>query len=77
MNSFLKGMDKLPRILKLILCLPVLNILWTVWRILKAVKHNNILELILAILWIIAGSTVLWILDIVWIILYNYPFWFK
>ncbi len=75
--QFTKAIDNLPRIWKLVLCIPVLNIVWAIWRILKSVEHGNILELILAILWIIAGCTILWILDIVWIILYNYPFWFK
>lgn len=70
-------MDNLPRIWKIVLCLPVLDIIWAIWRICKSVERGNILELVLAILWIFAGSTVLWILDIVFIILYNYPFWFK
>ncbi len=77
MSNFVKSMDNLPRIWKIVLCLPVLDIIWAIWRICKSVERGNILELVLAILWIFAGSTVLWILDIVFIILYNYPFWFK
>lgn len=77
MDSYIKWMEKNPKWLKLVLCLWILDISWAIWRILKAVKHNSGLELVLGILWILFGGTVGWILDIVCIILNDYPFWFK
>ena len=70
-------MEKNPKWLKLVLCFWILDITWAVWRILKAVQNNNGLQLVLAILWILAAGTVGWILDIIWIIVFDYPFWFK
>lgn len=77
MNEYIKWMEKNPKLLKLVLCLPILDISWAIWRILKAIKHNNALELILGVLWIFFGGTVGWILDIICIALNDYPFWFK
>lgn len=77
MHNFLVAMDNLPRGWKLVLCLPAIDLIWAVWRIGKAIEHGSVLELILGIVWILLGSTFLWILDIVFIILNNYPFWFK
>ncbi len=77
MDSYIKWMEKNPKWLKLVLCLWILDISWAIWRILKAVKHNSGLEFVLGILWILFGGTVGWILDIVCIILNDYPFWFK
>ena len=77
MDSFVKSMDGLPRIVKILLCLPIVDIIWAIYRILGAIKNGNVLHLVLGILWISFGGTVGWILDLVWIILFNHIFWFK
>ena len=77
MASFVKSMDGLPRIVKILLCLPIVDIIWAIYRILGAIKNGNVLHLVLGILWIAFGGTVGWILDLVWIILFNHIFWFK
>ncbi len=70
-NSFVKAMDDLPLILKIILCIPFLDIIWAIYRIVKGVSTNNLLMVIIGILWIIPGSAFLWIVDIIAIILTN------
>lgn len=77
MGSYCKWMEKNPKWLKLILCLWVLDITWAIWRIFKSIKSGSFLQVVLAILWIIMAGTVGWVLDIIWIILFDYPFWFK
>ena len=77
MDSYISWMEKNPKWLKIVLCFWVLDWSWAIWRILKAVKSNNVLQLLLAVLWIIFGGTIGWILDIVCIVLNDYPFWFK
>ena len=77
MDKYVSWMEKNPKWLKIVLCFWILDWSWAIWRICKAVKHNNRVELILAILWILVGGTIGWILDIVFIILNDYPFWFK
>jgi len=76
MQSYIDWMNNNPKWLKLVLCIWILDITWALYRILGAVKNKNWLHLVLAILWILAAGTVGWILDIIWIILFNRPFWF-
>ena len=70
-------MDENPRILKLILCIWILDITWAVYRLGGAIVKKNVLHIVLAALWILAAATIGWILDIIWIILFNRIFWFK
>lgn len=77
MEGYISWMEKNPKWLKLVLCLWILDITWAIFRILKAVQNNDMVQLILGILWIIAAGTIGWILDIIWIIVFDYPFWFK
>jgi len=77
MESYINWMEKNPKWLKLVLCLWILDITWAIFRILKAVQNNSPLQIVLGIIWIIAAGTIGWILDIIWIIVYDYPFWFK
>lgn len=64
MKNFIDAMDNLPWIVKIILCLPVLDIIWAVYRIVKGVTTKNLLMLIFGILWIIPGSVFCWVIDI-------------
>lgn len=71
MKDFIKAMDDLPLILKIILALPALDIVWGIYRIVKGVAYKNVVALIFGILWIIPGSVICWILDIVTLLLNN------
>lgn len=77
MTEYIKWMERNPKWLKLVLCIWVLDWSWAIWRILKAVQKNSIVELILGIVWILWGGTIGWLFDVVSIILTDYPFWFK
>ena len=77
MKTYTKWMESQPKWIKILLCCWICDITWAIWRICKALEHGSVLELILGILWIVGSCTLLWILDIVWILLFNYPFWFK
>ena len=71
MKDFIKAMDDLTLILKIILALPALDIVWGIYRIVKGVAYKNVVTLIFGILWIIPGSVICWILDIVTLLLNN------
>ena len=73
MKNLVKSFDKMPWIVKLLLCLPVLNITWAIYRIAKGSSTNNTAMLIAGIVWIFVGSTVLWIVDLVCTIVYKQP----
>lgn len=71
MKDFIKAMDNLPFILKVILCIPALDIIWAVYRIVKGVTKESLIQLIVGILWIVPGAVFLWIIDIVCVLLYK------
>lgn len=69
LKTYVNWMDDLPLILKIIFALPVLDILWGLYRIFDGVTRSNIVNIILGILWIIPGATICWILDIVFLVI--------
>lgn len=73
MKDLIKAMDRLPKILKLILCIPVLDIVWAIYRIIKGLVKNDSFLLVLGILWIIPGAVFAWVFDLVTVLLYDHP----
>lgn len=65
MKEFIKAMDNLPWIVKVILCVPALDIIWAIYRIVKGVVKNNLILTIVGIVWIVPGVTFGWLIDIV------------
>ena len=76
MKSFVKAMDNLPWIVKLILCLPALDIVWAVYRIVKGLATKNILILVFGILWIVPGIAIGWLIDLLCTIFAKKPILF-
>ena len=73
MKGFVKWMDDAPLWLKIIFALPVLNIVWAVYRIVKGCATNSILLIIVGILWIFLGATILWLVDLICICVWKQP----
>lgn len=77
MRDFCKWMEDQPRILRIILCIFVLDISWAVYRIGRAVVNKNWVHMVLGIIWVFIGGSVAWILDLIWMILFDHIFWFE
>ena len=73
MKDIVKAFDNLPWIAKLLLCLPVLDIAWAIYRIVKGSQEKKTGTLVAGILWIIPGSVVCWIIDLVCTICFKKP----
>ncbi len=73
MKDLVKAFDELPYIAKLLLCLPVLNIAWAIYRIVKGATTNNVVMLVAGIVWIFFGCFITWLVDLVCVILYKKP----
>ena len=71
MKGFIKAIDNLPWIVKLLLCLPVVDIIWAIYRIVKGAATSNIIMLVAGILWIVIGGTLLWVVDLICIIVFG------
>ena len=69
MKDIVKQLNDLPFIVKLILCIPVLDIVWSVGRVLNGLAQKNLFWTIVGILTIVPGAAFMWVVDIVLIIL--------
>lgn len=65
MKDLLKAIDSLPWIVKLILCIPALDIVWAIYRIVKGVVAKDVVKVVIGILWIVPGSIVCWLFDLI------------
>ena len=75
-NGFVSAMDSLPFILKLILCIPALDIVWAIYRLVKGVSTNNVLMIVFGILWIVPGIAIGWLVGLISTILFGRPKFF-
>ena len=67
--GFVKAMDDLPWILKVILALPGLDLVWAIYRIVKGVVKGNTVTLIAGIVWLLVGGwTIFWLVDLIFTI---------
>lgn len=71
--ELIKEFDKLPHIAKIIFALPVLNIVWAIYRIVKGACTSNTVMLVVGLIWVFAGTSICWILDLVFLLLGKNP----
>ena len=76
MQDLIKKVNELPLIAKVLLCIPVVEIFYGICRILNQATKSpiNALNLVLAILTVIPGAFFMWIVDLIWVLLYNRAF---
>ena len=77
MKAFCNWMDSQSRLVKILFCLPIIDILWGIYRLGGAIANKNVLHIVLAVIWIIWGGFIGWVLDLVFIILTGRIFWFQ
>ncbi len=71
MKDIIKAFDELPWILKIIFCLPALDIIWAIYRIIKGVATDDLVKIIVGIIWIPAGGAILWLVDLITMVAYK------
>lgn len=77
MREYCKWMESQPKIIKIILCIWILDVTWAVYRIGRAAVARNWFHMVLAILWVfLAFGIVGFVLDLIWVILFDRVFWF-
>lgn len=68
MKEFIKTVNGWPLIVKLLLCIPLVEIFYGICRIINQAASKNWLLLIVAILTVIPGATFMWLLDLIWVV---------
>ena len=75
MKGLVKSFDKLPKLVKVLLALPILDIVWAFYRLARSISKGSLLGIILAIIMIFVCPAIFWIVDIITIILANRVLW--
>ena len=75
MKGLVKAFDNLPKIVKLILCIPVISIVWGIYRLCRSIAKKSLLGIILGIIMLFVNAAIFWIVDIITIILFNKVLW--
>ena len=75
MKGLINALNGLPKIVKILLALPVLDIIWVVCRLFTSIEKKNMLGTVLAVVLIIVGIPFLWIIDIICIALNDKVWW--
>ena len=73
MRDLINAVDGLPKLVKLILCIPALDIVWAIYRIVVGVEEKNLVKVVIGIIWIIGACSITWIFDLITTLLYGHP----
>lgn len=71
------GRDGLPKLVKILLAIPCLDIIWVIYRLVKSINANDMIFLIVAVLLIVIGLPWLWLVDIITLIITDNVIWFS
>lgn len=72
-NAIVAAFDGLNFWIKLLLCIPALNIAWAVYRIIKGLDKKNTLMVVVGVLWIIPGVIFAWLIDLICVLIWKRP----
>lgn len=75
MKNLIKAFDDLPLIVKVILCIPMLDIVWSIYKICRSADKSNVLGIVLGILTIFPGAFFIWIIDLVTLLINGKVWW--
>lgn len=75
MKALINAFDGLPFIVKLLFCIPALNIVWQIYKICRSADKGNVLGIVLGVLCIIPGAFFIWLIDLVTLIVKGDRVW--
>lgn len=75
MKDLIKTFDDLPLIVKVILCIPMLDIVWSVYKICRSVDKSNVIGIVLGVLTIFPGAFFIWLIDLVTLLVGGKVWW--
>lgn len=74
--EFCNFLDKQSKVVKIIFALPFLDIIWSVYKLIKSLEKNDTIGIVVGIILLLLGPSILWIVDIITIALYDKVIWF-
>lgn len=74
MKSLIKTVNGLPLIVKLLLCIPFVEIFYSICRVVNGVANHSVLWTVIGILTIIPGAAFMWLVDLICVLLNGHAF---
>lgn len=75
MKGLVKAFDELPKLVKFILALPVLDIVWAIYRLCRSLSKKSTLGIVLAIVMLFVCPAIFWLVDMITILVANKVLW--
>lgn len=75
MRDVIKFFDDLPLVVKVIFALPVLDILWAVYRLCRSISKENALGIVLGVLMLFFCPAIFWLVDIITLLVMGKVIW--
>lgn len=76
MDKIVKTFDEQSLLVKIILALPIIDIAWSIYRLCKSLAKKNTLGIVLAIVLLVLGPAIFWLIDIISLLLIGKVIWF-
>lgn len=75
MQEYINAFDNLPLVVKIIFALPMLDILWAIYRLCKSLSKQNTVGIVLAVLMLIVCPALFWLVDIITLVFTGKVLW--
>ena len=75
MKSLINTIDNLPKLIKLILCIPAVAVVWMIYRLCRSLDKNNMVGVVLAVVLVFVGIPFMWLIDLVCILMKGNVWW--
>lgn len=75
MSELIKTFDNLPKLVKVILALPLLDIVWAVYRLCRSVEKKSAVGIVLAVLMLLFCPAIFWLVDIITLLVADKVLW--
>ena len=77
MSKYIEFMDNLPLWAKIVLAIPFLDITWGLYRLFKSIGSKNVFGIVLAAVFIVFGTCIVAIFDIVMLAVNKQIWWIE
>ena len=75
MGEFINAIDGLPKLVKVLLAIPFLDIIWVIYRLCKSIDKKNTLGIVLGILMLFFCPAIVWVVDIITLLVMGKVIW--
>ncbi len=75
MKDVIKTFEDLPFIVKILLCIPAVDIVWTIYRVIRSLDAKNTVAIVASIVLIVVGIPFMWLVDLICVLVNKKIWW--